>query len=206
MVFDEGVQKNWKDHGVFLGNAVLVKQIDNFAKIIKGKVGIDETYGHFPGFVMHTGEESFQEFHLDLPGGTGNEWILHAPLCTQGMWLHVAIHIVEEEKTVVIPQKLRIPFGCYLLLRSSVVHSGICGSPGNIRFHMVFKPPHASGKKLYYVDENTVTGYPKSSEIDSTSVLDVIDEDPKFFDALNDPLTTAQDIKEFTGLVKFKDG
>jgi hypothetical protein len=79
-------------------------------------------------------------------------WILHFPLCKEGMMLHVwptkrdrATHHLEKEKLELgDPKLVYVAFGDCLLLRADVCHGGSFGSKGNIRFHMVLRVPDCS--------------------------------------------------------------
>lgn len=92
-------------------------------------------------------EAYHQVAHVDLPdeyelfeerklGPEELSWIIHVPLQQSGGM----ISVWSEDKLQHDYQY--IPFGCFLAVRSDVIHSGIYGYPGNVRFHMVIKYQH----------------------------------------------------------------
>ena len=83
-----------------------------------------------------------------------------------------------------IPRKVHIPFGHYLLLRSDVVHSGICGTSGNIRFHMVFKCWSVTGGSLLFMDKCRDIGYPNVEDLDGENAIAITDTDRCYKEAV----------------------
>jgi hypothetical protein len=63
-------------------------------------------------------------------------WVLHMPATLEGLALRVAVYTDLTMKTVKV-REIFVPFGCCLLLRADVFHSGHYGSPHNIRLHGV---------------------------------------------------------------------
>ena len=98
-----------------------------FGEVIKKRLGMDDNFSFHPGFVMNFGDEYQQRLHLDVNVITKKEWILHGPLCQEGMWLHIVVHQKGRKNTQLFPRKIHIPFGNYLLICSDVVHSGFLG-------------------------------------------------------------------------------
>ena len=48
------------------------------------------------------------------------------------------------------PKIVHIPFGMHLIMHGDVSHVGICGRPGNIRFHRAFWKEHADAGSQYF--------------------------------------------------------
>ena len=144
---------------------------------MKSALSLDEDMEFMPGFMVHFGSGHHQRLHLDFKNAKGNEWVMHGALCGEGMWLHVVVHITEGDKVLLIPRKIHILFGHYLLLRSDVVHSGICGTSGNIRFHMVFKSQSVSGDSLLFMDKCEDVDYPEVGSIDEENIITITDTD-----------------------------
>jgi hypothetical protein len=63
-------------------------------------------------------------------------WVMHMPVTLEGLALRVAVYTDLTMKTVAV-REIFVPFGCCLLLRADVFHSGHYGSPHNIRLHGV---------------------------------------------------------------------
>ena len=110
--------------------------------------------------LVYTKKQYHQNAHVDLstsvfvphkPLG----FIMHLPLCSEGMWLR----IWERDGVPRLTSTgyyIHIPFGSVLFLRSDIVHSGIFGSPGNVRLHCAFQPISNPGDKtkLLLLDPN----------------------------------------------------
>ena len=128
--------KIWKDVG-----------IDNFNRLIQAATSPlpmgEGKYLADPGAVL-TVKPFAQPPHRDMQGfDRKDDWqqsyfpfILHLPLCEEGMFLNVW-HMPHDES--VAPYQLHIPFGTFVLLRVDVVHGGVLGSPGNVRLHVAFR-------------------------------------------------------------------
>jgi hypothetical protein len=79
-------------------------------------------------------------------------WILHIPMCKEGMMLHVwptqrdplTHHLEVEALKIGDPKLVYVAFGDALLLRADVCHGGCFGSRGNVRFHMVLRPENCT--------------------------------------------------------------
>jgi hypothetical protein len=96
------------------------------------------------------------------------------------MWLNLfPIHEVNGER-VVTPVKAHIPLGLYILLRADVIHSGALGSPGNVRFHMVFKDRSIDGRELFSVSNQYYPNFP-SPEQCAQNTIEIADVDPEYF-------------------------
>jgi hypothetical protein len=135
-----GVQQDWKD-GVRILSSPTRRQIDNFGCFVMRKLKpqyklvskevIMEAYSFYPGCVS-TGKAYHQRAHIDL-----DRWglVIHAPLCLEGMMVLVWPADSRHKPGVFI----HVPFGSFLALPSNVVHAGVYGNPGNIRFHMIVR-------------------------------------------------------------------
>ncbi len=110
---------------------------------------VDQVWAYFPGLVR-TVIPYNQQAHLDMGDKTG--YIVHMPLTYEGMVLTVIPRYevgLTSAKNPTTPRKTRessmqavylfVPFGSYLVLPSKVNHSGVYGSPGNLRFHMAIR-------------------------------------------------------------------
>lgn len=139
----------WRDSCVIGISDDSCERIDHFAKAIIGAVGADTKKFRprwYPGVVI-TIKAYNQVAHVDIPdeyqlfeeGKIAPEelsWIIHVPLQQSGSM----IGVWSEDKQNHDYQY--IPFGCFLAIRSDVIHSGVYGFPGNVRFHMVIKLKH----------------------------------------------------------------
>jgi hypothetical protein len=97
--------------------------------------------------------DTFQPPHWDFTGwrhvpARDLPWVLHVPLCKEGMMLHVwpterdkETHSAPKFENFKLgpPKYVHIAFGDAILLRGDVAHGGCFGSPGNCRFHMVLR-------------------------------------------------------------------
>jgi hypothetical protein len=102
--------------------------------------------------------DAFQPPHWDFTGwrhvpAKSLPWVLHVPLCQEGMMLHVwpterdqSTHMEEciEKFKIGPPRYIHVAFGDALLLRADVAHGGCFGSRGNLRFHMVLRSEDCS--------------------------------------------------------------
>lgn len=97
----------------------------------------DQMKGHIlllPALVK-TEKAHHQRLHLN--GEPGEIlFLLHFPLCKEGMLLRVSENSSPEWKN---RDYIRIPFGSYAITRGDVYHAGIYGDSGNFHFHMVVK-------------------------------------------------------------------
>ena len=88
-----------------------------------------------PGLVL-TQKCVVQQAHIDfqnidhIPSDFGKPWIMHLPLCEEGMYLNIWSSV--EKKILHIPQFVHIPFGAFMLLQADVIHGGVFGEPSNI--------------------------------------------------------------------------
>ena len=105
-----------------------------------------------PGFLV-TERRSFQNVHFDFEKIPMEEekrpFVLHLPLCTEGMKLN----IVKASGNEVFPITLHILFGTYVVTRADVLHGGCFGSAGNVRFHCIISKVPLHYNKLSYVYE-----------------------------------------------------
>jgi hypothetical protein len=110
---------------------------------------------------------SIQAPHWDFVGWRKTRaedmpWVVHVPLCEEGMMLHVwpterhePSHMLPKEKFGVgTPQLVHIAFGDALVLRADVCHGGCFGSVGNMRFHMVLRKENCElvTKELHFLE------------------------------------------------------
>jgi hypothetical protein len=169
--WSEQLTVDWKkrneEHRVFSHPSVL--QIETFGKAILKGLGFKSvstsTHSFAPG-VVYT-ENSFpQAAHIDFNetnlSASKKSWILHMPLQKEGMLLSVWDTPIKDEERDDNSKHhyIFVPFGSYVALRSDVLHSGVYGSSGNCRFHMILKSrnqvqvagaPDDGGKdRLYY--------------------------------------------------------
>jgi hypothetical protein len=99
-------------------------------------------------------KESFLEWHSVLPGMVKTEsaynqaahtdfngWglIIHMPLSREGMMLRTWDTETVSGSRVASGEYHCIPFGCYFVIPSYVKHSGVYGTKGNCRFHMIIR-------------------------------------------------------------------
>jgi hypothetical protein len=117
-------------------------------------------------------------------------WILHVPLCKEGMMLHVwpttrdsATHnnTTDEHLRIGTPEYIHVSFGDALLLRADVAHGGCFGSKGNSRFHMVFRKEkgecHLGTDSLHMLDWSVEESVFQEAKVK----LDEIGSPSKFF-------------------------
>jgi hypothetical protein len=137
----------------------LVTAIESFGNMVSKRILCNALLGSekYPGIlsnkmILDGVEQDFQLPHWDFCGWRGVKaeempWIVHVPLCREGMMLHVwptqrdlDTHALENEKLKLgDPKLVYVAFGDYLLLRADVCHGGCFGSKGNMRFHMVLR-------------------------------------------------------------------
>ena len=102
--------------------------------------------------LVYTKENIDQYAHVDLSSSVfipheDLGFIMHLPLCSEGMWLRIWERDGVARKTST-GYFIHIPFGTVLFLRSDIAHSGIFGSKGNLRLHCAFQPESNPGDKL----------------------------------------------------------
>ena len=105
-------------------------------------------------YLIATEEWGSQSAHTDFEmefevGAPLRPWILHCPLCKEGMWILIWTGPHHEGEK---PLLVHIPFGRMMLLKSDVVHSGCYGQSGNLRLHAVFRHrarPEVDSDSLY---------------------------------------------------------
>lgn len=150
---------DYKMHSFCKVRPGLVTTIESLGNMVSRKILFHTAIGaaKYPGVlsnrtVLNGVEQDFQEPHWDFYGWRGIKadempWIVHVPLCREGMMLHVwptqrdlGTHALEAEKLKLgTPRLVYVAFGDYLLLRADVCHGGCFGSKGNMRFHMVLR-------------------------------------------------------------------
>jgi hypothetical protein len=151
----DGFVTDWKQKVKSLRKPTLT-MIEAFARsILKGMgmcsqddsdLEVDKKWAYFPGLVR-TIVPYNQVAHQDMGDRTG--FIIHMPLTKEGLVLMIlpTHRVTYPKKGGGAPNQtqkpgnsqpiyLFIPFGCYLVLPSSVNHAGVYGHQGNLRFHM----------------------------------------------------------------------
>jgi hypothetical protein len=136
-----GYEVDWKVNNVFLGlksqelvDDLACQVVKNFRNDQSGKTPTEVLgkFSVFPGCVM-TELAYDQRAHIDM-----STWgiIVHMPLCEEGM----LIHIWSQGSSRTLTGKfIHVPFGSFLALPAHSVHSGVYGSSGNLRFHMLIR-------------------------------------------------------------------
>jgi hypothetical protein len=136
-----GCVPSWKESVTHLSTPSQ-RLIDNFGCWVIRKlkpslhcwadVDIMIKYKFYPGCVI-TAQPYHQRAHLDM-----DTWgcIIHIPLCREGMM----VLVWPKGSRQTNGRMVHVPFGTYLVLPSFVVHAGVYGNPGNLRFHMVIRP------------------------------------------------------------------
>ena len=133
-------------HQIF--SPVAEKQINYFGNSVLKALGFKRVNKNArslaPGVVCT--ENSFaQAAHIDFDEtkkrAVEKSWILHTPLQKEGLLLSAwDLPIIDENRDENAKHNyIFVPFGSYICLRSDVLHSGVCGSTGNTRFHMLLK-------------------------------------------------------------------
>jgi hypothetical protein len=150
MKWNEELTDDWKKgnkvHKTF--SAMAESQIDTFGLSILKRFGFKQvsinTHTLAPG-VVYTEAPYAQAAHLDFDEteqtSDKKSWILHMPLQRDGLLLSVWDPPVKntQDEYIGTHEHIYVPFGAYIALRSDVLHSGVLGAPGNVRFHMILK-------------------------------------------------------------------
>jgi hypothetical protein len=151
--------KDFRNHEFCLSRPGLVTCFESLGRMIADKILFNPKIGAtlYPGMLSNQGiktdvDQDFQMPHWDFIGwrhikAEDMPWVVHVPLCKEGMMLHVwptkrdeATHTEDEEKFKLgIPKLVFVAFGDYLLLRADVCHGGCFGTKGNMRLHMVLR-------------------------------------------------------------------
>jgi hypothetical protein len=182
----ETLEGDWKEqndvHSIF--STIAVQLIEEFGRCILLSLGFKDTKSHslFPG-VVYTENSFSQAAHLDfdesiLPASQ-KSWILHMPLQREGMLLSVwDLPVVKGARDEAAKHHyLHIPFGSYVALRSDVLHSGVYGSSGNSRFHMILQ--FVGGEKQSITDEVTDELESITDELDSLHYYDLPEDEQR---------------------------
>jgi hypothetical protein len=153
----ESGKGNYQKHPFVKKKPALVVAIESLGNHISRNVLMNEALGEDkqPGLLCNMKEfdgESVQEPHWDFIGWRETKaedmpWVVHVPLCKEGMMLHLwpterhePSHALRLEKFKIgDPQLVHVGFGDALVLRADVCHGGCFGSVGNMRFHMVLR-------------------------------------------------------------------
>ena len=84
--------ENFDDNPLFKTCKPLVLKLNALIQFIKTSLKLDETYVSIPGILI-TKQTRHQRLHLDFEDITDDPkdvaWILHMPLCKEGMWLNI---------------------------------------------------------------------------------------------------------------------
>ena len=141
---------------------------------------------------IHVDFTDLWEDTADIP------WVLHGPLCEEGSWLNIMATEKLKESTRVLPLHAHIPFTTFLLTRGDVPHSGIFGSKGNVRFHMVLGPSHnICSDSLSFLSAGHFRHLPAAAEYRKTQI-EVAEIDPQILhDLPEDAKKLVQNIKHF---------
>lgn len=165
LVGDKSVSERrwqWQDCKLLQNAPLETRAIEQFALAhvaTQLPLGIDG-YRIDPGFVMthkavvqgpHRDFTGYESLYNEIYEGLGGElqepnfsksetaflpWVLHCPLCKEGMELNYWPETRKNQP----PVRIHIPFGTFLLSRVDAVHGGIFGSQGNIRLHIAYTP------------------------------------------------------------------
>lgn len=146
----QGCVKGWQDHPILKQKGA--KALERFAERACRELPLQqEGYRADPGFVL-TRKATAQSPHRDYQGYGDNgkknleslyPWVLHCPLCKEGM----SLNYFPEADPKAKPLRIMIPFGTFLLARADAVHSGVFGSKGNVRLHIAFWVLQAAVKR-----------------------------------------------------------
>lgn len=159
--WDNGVeasQGNYKNHKFVKTRPGLAVAIQSLGNYFARRVLLNPELGSklHPGLLCNNpsieNESSCQVPHWDFIGwrklkAKDMPWVVHIPLCKEGMMLHVwptdrdaDSHSKKSEKFHLgTPKLVHVGFGDALLLRADVCHGGCFGSIGNMRFHMLLR-------------------------------------------------------------------
>jgi hypothetical protein len=151
----EKVRGDCKLHNFATNHPELLNSIESFWNHISQEILLDQDLGQVkqPGLLSNTKlmvTLDHQTPHWDFVGWRDVKahdmpWVVHVPLCREGMMLHVwptepdeATHSSKLENFQNgQPKLVHIAFGNCLILRADVCHGGCLVSKGNMRFHMV---------------------------------------------------------------------
>jgi hypothetical protein len=156
---EESENQDYREHKFIKSRPGLETTIESLGNFISRRILLNPAIGagKFPGMLANqsigtTADQEFQDPHWDFEGwrqikAEEMPWIVHIPICKEGMMLHVwpterdhATHSLKDEKLRLgTPKLVYVAFGDYLLLRADVCHGGCFGSLGNMRFHMVLR-------------------------------------------------------------------
>ena len=139
------------------------------------------SWDFYPSIVFTKGAASHQKPHLDFPNANLMKharvpYILHLPLCEEGLSLQVWKCWDGAQNDNVCPKLILVPFGTALLLRADLYHAGCYGSKGNMRLHGMILPPDLprETRSLQHLREGTKTPYQELQEVDPLLVLDLL--------------------------------
>ena len=199
----EELIKDWTvmngHHQIF--SPVAVAQINNFGTAILKGLGFKQvtkkTHSIAPG-VVYTENSYNQAAHIDFDEtekpAVEKSWILHLPLQKEGLLLSVWDLPIKDDarNTGAQHEYVFVPFGSYICLRSDVLHSGVYGSTGNSRFHMILKSRNmvqivgGEGETLHYFPEEEDKKRPPWKGIFKQSQRDCAMYTKKYIEELQD--------------------
>lgn len=192
----------WKNHPLlhmgYKGDETSSRAIESFGKYLiellsrraNSYVKPQYTYCYRPGIIITL--ESFhqtphRDFHITNCRKDENLsiWILHLPLCREGLELNVWENMNKTDKKG-SPIKVFVPFGTYLLLRGDVTHGGCFGERGNTRFHMAMLPIETTseGSRLDFDSTVPTKGLAHNVEEGKERVIDALIADLQYIDDL----------------------
>jgi hypothetical protein len=130
-------------------SVMAVDQIETFGTSILKALGlkhVNRTTHLFGPGVVYTETPFLQRAHTDFDEVSQEpvkkSWILHMPLQREGMLLSIwesPIASTTGDNSSMDHKHAYVPFGSYIALWSDVLHFGVHGSSGNVRFHMILK-------------------------------------------------------------------
>jgi hypothetical protein len=178
--WDGGVESSkgdYKSHNFVKsrpGLAVAIESIGNYftRRILRNpKLGGKLQPGLLCNNPKKTKGHGYQPPHWDFIGwrkikAKDMPWVVHIPLCREGMMLHVwpterdedTHNQTSERMTMGKPMLVHVAFGDALVLRADVCHGGCFGNVGNMRFHMVLRNEDCclAADRLHFLDKSGV--------------------------------------------------
>jgi hypothetical protein len=173
---------NWEQSKFYRGNDALIDAVKFIGNDILEKMDRKGFLKFAPAWVMTADKNVSQPAHTDFKVISEHEerqqLTAHTPLCTEGMDLNVWPSLQEDGVTVFYPCVGHINFGEGLITNAKLIHSGVYGTPGNIRFHMVFKDDVATTAQLKLI-KNVVQDFSRP-EVCRSKPFHFSDPDPLY--------------------------
>jgi hypothetical protein len=178
--WDGGVESSkgdYKSHNFVKSRPGLAVAIESMGNYFARRILLNPKLGGKlqPGLLCNnptiTKEHGYQPPHWDFIGWSKIKaedmpWVVHIPLCSEGMMLHVwpterdeGTHNKTTERVKMgKPLLVHVGFGDALVLRADVCHGGCFGSTGNMRFHMVLRKENCAlaSDKLQFLEKSGV--------------------------------------------------